>query len=646
MLRFAWGEIRAFRAGARWGSGLVVLLVLTSLRAHPEPPRAALNLTPYTGLLHDAGGTLTVEDVVGASFEEHGHAALNLGIREHALWLRFSLAPQDFRGNQRYLELSNPRLARATLYQQDASGAPVLVASTGREVRFSERPFRSRKLIIPVPIAEDASTYYLQVAQKGSLRFALHLWDPEALAAALARTQLVLGMFYGLLAAMAVYHLFLYASLHQRTYLFYVLLVVAYGLFHASLTGIAQHYLWPNAPTWADQAVLFFNGLAMFCALAFSAHFLDLRERLPRGFAMVAALMALSLLVSAAVFLPSNHANFLAHLIGLVGPSVLFGIGLLLWRRGLKSARLFLLGWTAAFVGTTAFALMGFGLVPENVMTANGVHAGFAVALVLFSLALAERVKLIEQAHRQRLVSLNGLLEQRIAECAEAMQERNASLRSLATQLTHAEQAARRQLSHTLHDHLQQLLVAVQLRLGQLTDAPLPASQRHSLDEAQRMLKEGIVASRDLAAELNPPALQREGLEGALQWLSGVMESRHGLHVTVRADKPGVKLAHEHALLLFEIARELLFNIVKHAGTSSAQVSVCHRNDGWVQIAVEDQGVGFDPEELKGGRGAAGLGLVHIRERLLYLGGRIDITSTRGRGTRIEIATPVVIPQT
>ena len=111
--------------------------------------------------------------------------------------------------------------------------------------------------------------------------------------------------------------------------------------------------------------------------------------------------------------------------------------------------------------------------------------------------------------------------------------------------------------------------------------------------------------------------------------------------VDVEAD-PGVEPKSEDLrILLFEATRELLFNVVKHAHTGNARVTMSAGADGEVQIGVSDDGAGFNPAEPKIDRAmATGFGLFSIRERLELLGGRMHVDATPGRGTRVTISAP------
>jgi PAS domain S-box-containing protein len=240
----------------------------------------------------------------------------------------------------------------------------------------------------------------------------------------------------------------------------------------------------------------------------------------------------------------------------------------------------------------------------------------------------------------QKLQKARDELEQRVRERTLELQHRADQLARLTSQLTLAEQRERRQLAQILHDHLQQLLVGVKLRLDSLSQQ-IPEDHQGLLQETEALLTESIAASRSLAVELSPPILFEVGLVAGLEWLARFMKEKHGLDV-VLTSKHGVTVDREDVrFLLFVAVRELLFNVVKHAGVPQAFVHVASLGDEQVQIVVEDHGVGFTPQSLALDQDASGFGLFNIQERLQFLGGQFEIDSAPGRGARFTLIAPI-----
>ena len=253
------------------------------------------------------------------------------------------------------------------------------------------------------------------------------------------------------------------------------------------------------------------------------------------------------------------------------------------------------------------------------------------VGVVITMVDITRRKKSEDELHE-----LSRTLEERVV-------ERTHQVRELTSSLVRAEQRERRRLSETLHDELQQLLYGVHLKLKLAQEEhangrPVEAAER--IVEAERLLGDSTRITRQLSVDLNPPILKHEGVRAILNWLRGHMHDLHGLDVRVRAEKEIRIEDSDVRVLMFQIFRELLFNVARHSGASVAHVTLKEIDDELV-IGISDDGRGFDMKSVyEGGRPRATIGLRQVEERLGLLGGRMDIVSAPGEGTTITLHLP------
>src|SRR6185437_12260442 len=159
------------------------------------------------------------------------------------------------------------------------------------------------------------------------------------------------------------------------------------------------------------------------------------------------------------------------------------------------------------------------------------------------------------------------------------------------------------------------------------------------LAELDQIFDESLRYTRTLIADLAPPSLQEFGLSHAFQWLSEHMRT-HGLTVDVQVGSDRINLPDDQAILVFQSVRELLLNIVKHAETNRASVTVA-TSPTELSITVTDGGQGFDHAVVGAPEpGSSRFGLFSIDERMRAMGGRFEINSTPGRGTRASMILP------
>jgi PAS domain S-box-containing protein len=225
-----------------------------------------------------------------------------------------------------------------------------------------------------------------------------------------------------------------------------------------------------------------------------------------------------------------------------------------------------------------------------------------------------------------------SLERQRIAEA----ERRAVQLRALSAALFRVEADERRELATLLHDDLGQRLVAVRLQLAALARA------HRGLDLApvSAILDDAHQTVRSLSFQLSPPILHELGLVAALRWLAGEMQARYGLQVELAAGAEPPTMTNERRFLLFRSVRELLINVVKHAGTDRARVEV-RGGEVDVEITVSDAGRGYLVEPGGAPREhSRSFGLFSVAERVDALGGRLTIDSEPGRGTRVRLRLP------
>ncbi|MBX3300605.1 MAG: PAS domain-containing protein [Nitrospira sp.] len=244
--------------------------------------------------------------------------------------------------------------------------------------------------------------------------------------------------------------------------------------------------------------------------------------------------------------------------------------------------------------------------------------------------ALRER----EERAREFAAQLEGLVAERTTELLQS-QDR---LRALAMELNLAEQRERKRLATELHDYLAQLLAVGKMyldRIKQEAGAPL-------LEELGETLDQALTYTRTLVAQLSPPFFHELGLAYAFKWLADQLESR-GLRVSVDVEDGRSSVTDDHATLLFQAARELLMNVVKHAGSNRAHLAMT-TTERTLRIEVSDDGSGFDVAAIDSASatGTQGrFGLFSIRERMIAMGGHFDLVSRPGDGTRATLVVPL-----
>ena len=271
--------------------------------------------------------------------------------------------------------------------------------------------------------------------------------------------------------------------------------------------------------------------------------------------------------------------------------------------------------------------------------------------------SVAEMLRLfLERREAARALKLaHDELEERIAERTEALLGVNRALqtevaervrseeriRSLAAELSLAEEAERRTIAADLHDRIGQALAMLKLKLVEIQRSAAFSGYEPTLEIMRSILDQAIRATRTLTMEISPPILYELGLLPALQWLGEQFEVSQSLVVTFTSagfERPDEIVA----LTVFKAVRELFVNTVKHARASRVEL-VARCADGLVHVDYSDDGVGFDPAAVELAGRQDTFGLFNIRERCQYLGGRVSLDVAPGRGGHIVLDLPATV---
>jgi PAS domain S-box-containing protein len=257
-----------------------------------------------------------------------------------------------------------------------------------------------------------------------------------------------------------------------------------------------------------------------------------------------------------------------------------------------------------------------------------------------FKLHSGEARSVLVSLRHMNVVNTGALLSTFIDITERVNSERQ--IRTLAANLTAAEQKERQRISQILHDDLQQRLFAVKMQLSFLQQAYQQGNQEGIQADTvnlQNWLGEAIDTTRRLSVDLSPVVLKGSSLADSLAWLAEDMHERYGLQVKMDV-KGSLPVVDEHLrILLFESMRELLFNIVKHAETQKATVHI-EPVDGKVRVVLSDEGKGFDAGKVVFDPKAAH-GLLDVRNRLNLLACEMRLESHPGKGTQVTIEVPI-----
>jgi PAS domain S-box-containing protein len=273
----------------------------------------------------------------------------------------------------------------------------------------------------------------------------------------------------------------------------------------------------------------------------------------------------------------------------------------------------------------------------SGVLTPLGPGGAFGFVKVLRDLTDRKRMEDELRDARDRLEELVAERTAALAAALASLEAEAARRADLARRLATAQEDERRRVARDLHDQTGQLLAGLALAVRAAeTAGPLPPAAGERLAEVRRIADDLGRQVHALAVRLRPTALDDVGLEAALGQLVREWAARAGVPIDFETAGLADRLPAEAETVLYRVVQEALTNVAKHARATRVSV-VVSRHAGTATAAVEDDGVGFDPEAAGAGR----LGLVGMRERVTLAGGELDVESAPGAGTTIIARLPI-----
>ncbi|MBD9517843.1 hybrid sensor histidine kinase/response regulator [Pseudomonas sp. PDM22] len=640
----------------------LILLILS-------PVASAISFDEHVGQLplgramdvfEDVRGTADIAEIsspaLAASFRHHERDVLNAGYSRSVFWLRLDLDYQPKASSDPanwLLELAYPPLDKLDLYLPDGQGGFKLAQRTGDTLPFDSRPIRQNNYLFDLKLEPGKPLrVYLRLESQGSIQAPLTLWSSKAYLEEQPGRIYVLGIIYGVLLVMLIYNLFIFLSVRDTSYLYYILYIASFGFYQISVNGAGIEYFWPNNPWWANAATPFLIGSAGLFGCQFARSFLHTREhslwidRILRVLMGVGALvMVLALTVSYAIAL--RLATYLA----LAFTVVIFTAGIVAWLRGMRVARYFIFAWSAFLLGGVINTLMVLGLLPNIFLTMYASQIGSALEVGLLSLALADRINAMKEERTRILQETSRKLEQLNLELASSNRLKDEFLATV---------------THELRTPMSGVIGSLELMQTVPMDIELAQYHKTATGSARDMMRmvNDILALIELQAGKLYPRREPFSLRGLCDGLRAQYAPRaeeRGLRFVLQLDESLPDTLEGDAGKLTQALGYLIDNAIKftHQGGVHLRVAGVPNSEGLaLRIEVQDSGIGFStpPDgalyqrffQLDGSLtreyGGLGIGLALTRKLVALLGGTLSHESMPGQGSRFALELQVGQP--
>jgi PAS domain S-box-containing protein len=380
-------------------------LVLSDLKQEYE-------LGLHLEILADPSARLSLEDILKPEYEakfiSSPRQVPNFGFTKSAFWVRFKVRNEASTRSPWALQLSYANMDFVDLYVLTPEGKFQPVRKSGRMYPLGARDFLDQLPVFLIPFAKfQTQTIYMRFQTEESMTIPLILWSMTGFVSQVGLAHIFIGFFLGILVIMILYNLFLFISLKDKNYFYFVLCIAAILFFTISSRGIGYHYLWPNSVVFNKLILPVSAGLLVLSLLKFSDLFLMLKthmaglHRVFYGFGVVTGGLILSV-----PFLSYRTVIRPIVLTGIFGSVLIAAAAVMSFFKGYRPARYFMLGFSIMAVGGISFLLVRLGLLPSTPLTEEGFAVGNVVILLLMALALADRIKILKIEKERSDVSL------------------------------------------------------------------------------------------------------------------------------------------------------------------------------------------------------------------------------------------------
>jgi len=444
-----------------------------------EESREHYVLGKSISVFEDPNDDYSIEEVAspssGIQFSRSQQKQPNYGFTKSAYWVRLDLHGYSSQTKDWLLVLDYPSIDYIDLFEVLPDGTWML-RSSGDRLPFNTRDVLYRKVVFPITVdSQQTKRLFMRFETQGSMQLGMTLWSPTAFAEKINNEVYVLGLYYGIMLAMIFYNFFLFWSVKDGSYLYYVLYIVILALVQMAANGLAFQYLWPNQPEWANDCIPILIFLSLSTAIRFSQSFLHTAVYTPLLNRILWGELSLGLLMTLTYPVWTYSAStFLGLLLGIVAAISMLASGLLCWRRGYRPALYFLVAWFLFLVGVIVYNLHSIGLVPTTFLTVYSAQIGSALEVILLSLGLADRINTLKKekylAQRKALDiqrQANEQLEDRVARRTQELAKKTDELEQQNTTLS-ASNRKLEDLNNTKKQLLKQLIMVEKKHLVQL----------------------------------------------------------------------------------------------------------------------------------------------------------------------------------
>lgn len=370
------------------------------------------NVIPYISYFIDYSSQQKVDDILSLEREdwtENKDKNQHFGQINAPVWFKLKLNNLSAQKATLFIELNYPHHDLVDLYFFSNSTL-VKTINTGDHLPFNSRNNNDQNFIFPIPSSYDTLEVYLSVRSEGLLKMPLHLVTQPQRNKQIKSFTFVSGIYYGAILIMLAFNFFIYLTVKDKAYLYYLAYIAFSALFQLTFTGLAFQYLWPEMPFLNHYAIILTAVLLAISAVTFVEKFVGITYSSAKlDYLWIKFLVYCFIIIGISSLTFSYHLSLKMLFLGATF-MVLTGlyIGVKYWIKGVKSARFFALAWFSYIAFVIVYLMDSNQLISSNLLSDQSLALGSMIELCLLSIAFADKLNSEKQL---RVKAQNALLD-------------------------------------------------------------------------------------------------------------------------------------------------------------------------------------------------------------------------------------------
>lgn len=401
-------------------------------------------------------------------FKNSKYDVPNFGLLKTPVWIKLSIKNRTYSPNL-MIEFDQSLLENIVFY--DFTSHSIFKNTSGELYPFNQRMINYHKYLYDIVILHDSTkTYFVRLQSSKEMIFPIFLGESKVIVVSNMYKNLAFGLFFGIIFSMFFYNLFVYFTVRDHIYLYYVVYILILGLTQATVEGYSFQFLWPNNTYLSVRAFFLFTALINISGIEFVRKFLNIEKILPTHNKVCFALYGVYIVSIILTLIGSFHLTYiiLQNFAGLVSIFIL-ALGAIAAKKGYRSAKFFIIAWIPLIIGIIIYVLRDINILQYNIITNYSITFGSALEVILLSFALADKINIYKKEKElSQAATLSALQEN-----DRIIREQNSTLERKVDERTNELVATNNNLNKTLTDLKEaqtQLVEAEKMAsLGQLT---------------------------------------------------------------------------------------------------------------------------------------------------------------------------------